>query len=310
MNVLITSASRKVSLVKAFKLALEQEGGGDVIAVDADRRSAALYFADYHYITPLGLGDDYLKSVLAICLKHDVNLIIPTRDEELPFFSNNRHLFLATIMIPSTETIRICQDKHLFVDACKQFNISIPKTYINENDYAFPIFVRPRTGKGSNQTHRVDSKDELWYVLKEIEHPIIQEFIDAAEYTVDLFSDFSGKVLSVVPRRRLVVFGGESFVGKTVKNFPVIGASITLALALNLIGHNTIQCFDNDGDIQFIEVNPRYGGGASLGFAAGAPTPRYLVRLMLGRDVETEVGVFTDGLTMLRYTNDLFKETL
>ena len=35
MNVLITSASRKVWLVRAFQRAVEAEGGGLVIAVDA-----------------------------------------------------------------------------------------------------------------------------------------------------------------------------------------------------------------------------------------------------------------------------------
>jgi len=126
------------------------------------------------------------------------------------------------------------------------------------------------------------------------------------EYTVDLFADFSGKVLSVVPRERLSIFGGESFIGKTCKNWGIINESMRLAKSLRLIGHNTIQCFWQDGQVKFIEVNPRYGGAANLGFAAGAFTPQMLVCLILGKEIKPSIGDFEDGLYMLRYTEDLF----
>jgi len=45
---------------------------------------------------------------------------------------------------------------------------------------------------------------------------------------------------------------------------------------------------------------------ANLGFAAGAFTPRMLVRLVLGREVKPCVGDFKDNLYMLRYTDDIF----
>ena len=90
MNVLITSVSRKVSLVKAFSRALSEEGGGKVIAIDASPKSAALYFADKAYIVPAGLGEEFLGVVQNICIKHEIKLLVPTRDEELPFFAEER----------------------------------------------------------------------------------------------------------------------------------------------------------------------------------------------------------------------------
>ena len=51
VNVLITSVSRKVWLVKAFNDALSQEGiDGKVISADINPLSAGLYVSDKHHL--------------------------------------------------------------------------------------------------------------------------------------------------------------------------------------------------------------------------------------------------------------------
>jgi glycine/D-amino acid oxidase-like deaminating enzyme len=51
-----------------------------------------------------------------------------------------------------------------------------------------------------------------------------------------------------------------------------------------------------------------FGGGANLGFAAGAPTPLYLVQLLKGKKLTPQIGKFKDNYYMLRYTEDKFLE--
>jgi carbamoyl-phosphate synthase large subunit len=310
INVLISSASRKVGLVKAFRRALAEEGGGQVIAIDANPRSAALYFADKAYTVPAGLGEAFLTAVQGICQKHNVQLLVPTRDEELPFFASLReslHQMGVTVIVPNPEVVKICQDKWLFVDFCLKHGFLVPETYKKAKEITeFPVFVKERYGKGSKWAFRVETASELDKLLPRLKEPIIQQYIEAPEYTVDLFADFFGRVLSVVPRERLLIFGGESFVSRTCRHWDIIQEATRLAQALGLVGHNTIQCFWHEEQVRFIEVNPRYGGGANLGFAAGASTPRMLVRLVLGKEVDPSVGEFKDGYYMLRYTEDLF----
>jgi carbamoyl-phosphate synthase large subunit len=312
MDILITSASRKVPLVRAFQRALSEEGGGRVITIDANPRSAALYVADKSYIIPPGTGKDFIKTVRAICRAHDIRLIVPTRDEELPIFADEKESFLdmsVIVMVPEPSVIQTCQDKHLFIDFCMKNGFCVPKTYSLDDLFPvpqLPLFIRGRFGKGSKTAFRVDTLDELKYFLKKIDDPVIQECIDADEYTIDLFADFKGNVISVIPRKRLLIFGGESFVGMTSKNWTLINEAIRLAKALNLTGHNTIQCFLKDDKVLFIEVNPRYGGGANLGFAAGAFTPHYLVQITGGKPLSPHIGDFKDQYLMLRYTDDIF----
>lgn len=315
MNILITSASRKVSLVKTFQQALAEEGGGKVVAVDTSPLSVALYFADEHFLVPPSHKPEFPETILRLCEQLNIKLIVPTRDEELPMFAEHKEKFAEAgtlVMVPSLDAVRICQDKNVFIGFCQENGFGTPKSYEKADfptDAAFPLFVKPRYGKGGKQTARVNSKEEFELVLKEMPDAIIQEFVRAPEYTIDLFADFSGSVISVLPRERIYIFGGESFVGRTSKDSTLIQEATRLAAKLQLIGHNTIQCF-LDGDIvKFIEVNPRYGGGAHLGFAAGAPTPVFLVKLLKGETVEPRIGEFKDNYVMLRYMEDLFLDS-
>ncbi|KJU87030.1 ATP-grasp domain protein [Candidatus Magnetobacterium bavaricum] len=312
MNVLITSASRKVSLVNAFKAALALEGGGKVVAVDISELAAALYMADGHCLVPADAAPGFIPRMLEICTEYEIGLLIPTRDEELPIFAQHRQRFAdigGTVMVSSPLTIRTCQDKLLFHEFCVRHGFSVPMlygAYATEMDIDYPLFAKPRVGKGSRGVFLINSRKEHRRVLEETPELLVQEFVRAQEYTIDLFADFNGRVISVVPRQRIVVLGGESFVGKTCKDTQLIEAAERLAVTLGLIGHNTLQCFLDGGCVKFIEVNPRFGGGSALGIAAGANSPLFLVRLLKGLPVTPVIGEFTDNYYMLRYTQEMF----
>jgi putative hydrolase of the HAD superfamily len=113
-------------------------------------------------------------------------------------------------------------------------------------------------------------------------------------------------VLSVVPLSRQSVVAGESYVSRTIKEPHLIGESARLATELRLTGHNTIQCFWDGQQVKFVEVNPRFGGGAALGIAAGVDTPAILIRLLRGEVLRERVGEFEADLVMLRFAQDLF----
>lgn len=310
MNILITSASRKVSLVNDFKSALKKEGGGVVVAADNNPFSASLFFADKHYVLPKDSDKNFLEEIIKICKKENIKLIVPTRDEELAIFSKNKDFIEgvgAKIMVASENTIKICQDKLKFFEFCKKNNIPCPKIYSTKDVInKFPIFLNGRNSKASKNAFKINSRKEFDFYLKIVKKPVIQEFLLGKEYTIDLFSDFEGNIISAVPRERIKVFGGESFVSKTFKNEKIINEAINLANKLKLVGHNTIQCFFDKENVKFIEVNPRYGGGASLSIKAGADTPRLLIKIVKGEKIKPRLGKFKEGLLMLRYTKDFF----
>lgn len=315
INILITSVSRKVWLVKAFKDALRQEGiGGKVISTDINNLSAGLYVSNRHYLVPPSSDQNFIPTILGICKKENIKLLIPTRDGELLLFAKNKEKFEQQgthVIVSNPEIIEICNDKYKFYQFLTENNIPTPKTYISEQIsfpfiHHYPLFVKSRHGSGSKSVFKVENEEELKFFINYVPNTVIQEFANGKEYTIDLLTDFNGKVLTVVPRERIETFCGESYKGKTVKDIKMIEYAKDLAEKLGTIGHITIQCIKNEAGIKFIEVNPRFGGGAILGIKSGANTPLLILRLINGKRLEPQIGEFKENLIMLRYTKDLF----
>ena len=110
MNVLITSAGRRTSLVEAFVKAAEA-AGGSVIAGDLCSLAPALYLA--HRGVPLPPVDsaDYASHLLSLARECQIRLVVPTIDTELAVLAENENAFRevgATALISKPEFIDIC----------------------------------------------------------------------------------------------------------------------------------------------------------------------------------------------------------
>jgi carbamoyl-phosphate synthase large subunit len=308
-NVLITSASRKVLLVRAFRAALAELGGGAVVATDLEPVAAALYEADRRRRLPRSDDPGFVDAVRALCREERVGLVIPTRDEELPVLAAARDVLAddrTLVLVSSPEAVETCRDKQRFASAVAGAGLETPRLY-DAASAPLPAFVKPRIGKGGRAATAVHTPAELAAALAAAgPDAVVQELVDAPELTVDLFLDLEGRPISCVPRERTVVASGESVVSRTLDDPDLAAASIRLATSIGLVGHVTIQAFRSPERIAFIEINPRYGGAANLGFAAGAPTPEYAIRLARGERLEQRLGEHEVGLVMLRAGEDRF----
>lgn len=311
-NILISSASRKVSLIKSFEKALKSLSlKGKVYVADVNFLASSLYYVKDYVICPRTDDKKYPFWLEKFCREKNIKLIIPSRDEELSFFAAIKDDFREKgifINISNTRAVNICRDKEKFLHFCQKKNFPYPKIYKNISKIRYPCFIKGRFSKGSRSAFKVANKKQLKAFLAVVQKPIVQEYLDWPEYTIDYFADFKTQPISVTPRERIYTFGGESFIGKTLKDKFLIEKIINFAQGLKLMGHNTIQLFydQKNKKLKFSEVNPRYGGGASLGIAAGVNTPLFLIKLILGQPITYKLYDFEDNLYMLRYTQDIF----
>jgi carbamoyl-phosphate synthase large subunit len=313
-NVLLTSAARKVLLVRAFKAALARCDGGAVVAADIEPLAAALYEADRGRLIPRSDAPGFVDALLALCAEERVGLVVPTRDEELPILAGARERFAAEgtlVLVSPPDAIDACRDKARFATAVREAGLLTPVVVDPATTaVAYPAFVKPRWGKGGRGAVRVDDARELGLALEAIadlgDEPVIQAYVDAPEYTIDVFIDLDGRPISCVPRERVAVMAGESVVGRTVRDPDLSADSVRLCSSLGLVGHLTVQAFRTADGPRFIEINPRYGGAANLGFEAGAPTPEFAVRMARGERLEPRLDAYEVGLVMLRHSDDLF----
>ena len=136
--------------------------------------------------------------------------------------------------------------------------------------------------------------------------PLFQEFAEGDEYTVDVLSDFQGRVIAAVPRKRIEMKVGISYKGVTVNDPEMIAMAKKISERAGIIGPCNIQCFRDEKGLNFFEINPRFSGSLPLTIAAGLNGPLFLTRLVIGASPCNSDNMFAEHLTMLRYWNEFF----
>ena len=309
-NILILSAGRRVELVTLFKKAAKDLNlKSTVVGADCSDTAPALYFADKMIILPRIDDPTYIDAIIESSKKERIKLIVPTIDTDLMLLSKRRDYIFeksgAKVLISSEQVITICRDKiktHYYLEK-KGFNV--PKLYeIDNQNIVFPVFIKPVDGSSSINAFKVNSKEELNNYLKLIKKPMIQEYISGEEYTVDVFLDFDSNIISIVPRLRIQVRGGEISKGKVVKHRLVIDEVMKFMKTLKPIGHITVQLILTDKGVKFIEINPRFGGGAPMSIQSGANSCKNLYKLLLNEKL-TYNEDYEENLVFLRYDKSI-----
>jgi carbamoyl-phosphate synthase large subunit len=312
-NVLVTAASRRVPLVRAFQAALKAARlRGQVVATDISAYAAAVHVADRAYRVPMASDPDYVDTLLALCESERIALFVPTIDDELEACGAAREAFAARgtfAACSSRETAALCNDKR---DTCRRLRaagVSAARTWLPgevPSDAAFPLFIKPRSGRGAVGAYPVRNRHELDFFTGYVEDPVIQEYLDGPEFTIDVLCDAAGRVLSIVPRERVVVRAGVIDRGRTVRRPDLLALADAVCAAVPFIGALNIQCRMRHGVPVVFEVNPRFSGGIPLTIAAGADFPAQLIALARGHAVLPQVGRYREDLWITKYESAVF----
>ncbi|MEZ5316959.1 MAG: ATP-grasp domain-containing protein [Vicinamibacterales bacterium] len=311
-NVLITAGSRRVPLVQAFQQALRAGGGGHVVVTDINPLSPTVYVADRACRVPLSSDPGYLDAVLDICRTERVGLVIPTIDEELSVFARGVERFASEgirVVVSPPATADACFDKVETSRVLQAHGVAAADTCTPATlpaAPAFPLFIKPRFGRGSVGAFRVRNARELAFFRDYVQDPVVQTYLDGPEFTIDVLCDFDGSPLAVVPRERVVVRAGVVDRARTVRDPRLIELGLACANAMAFVGAVNIQCRIVGGTPVVFEINPRFSGGIPLTIAAGADFPRVIVDLARDRPVAPFVGHFLDGLWMTNYESSVF----
>ncbi|TDX58931.1 ATP-grasp domain-containing protein [Orenia marismortui] len=313
-NILITTIGRRGTLTNLFKEELNKLGGR-VIVTDNSPLAPALYQADNHYLTPRVDDDNYVDRILEICQKEEIKVIIPLLESSFPILDKVRDVFEENgiiLLLSNQDIITKCKDKYQLYKYFKEHNIPTPQSYLSEeitSSLSFPMFIKPRTGQGSQNTYKINNNQELDFFVKYIDSPIIQEYIAGTEYTIDTLSGLKGNLISAVPRKRIEVRAGEVSKAVTLKEERLINWAKNITEGLGIIGPANIQAIITPEDeIKFIEINPRFGGGVPLSYQAGVNYPLLITKMAKGQKLKPIIGQFQEGLAMLRYDTPLFME--
>jgi carbamoyl-phosphate synthase large subunit len=315
-SVLVTAGSRRVSLVQSFRQALRSLGIlGRVIVTDVNPLSPAVHMADRAYRVPMSSDPGYLDAIASICAAEHVRLVVPTIDDELPIFGAARRTFRdrGVLVACSPEPVNsLCNDKYATCTHLRAAGVSAARSQLPADvrpDQPLPLFIKPRSGRGAVGAFAVRTRRELEFFLDYVPDPIVQEYLEGPEFTIDVLCDFDARPLAIVPRERVVVRAGVIDRGRTVNDLSLIDLAQAACAAIPFLGPINIQCRMRHGEPVIFEINPRFSGGIPLTIRAGADVPQMLLRLALGRRVDAQIGAFRDGLWMTSYESSIFLES-
>jgi len=317
LNVLFTCIGRRVSLLESFRRAARQLKINVLFSgTDTTELSSALQLCDKRFLVKPTTHAGYIGQLLSIVKANKVKLLVPTVDLDLKLLARNKPKFAAAgcrVLVSEPEVIDICQDKrktYLFL-AKNGFDTPVTmsvRSALSKKKLNWPCFLKPWDGSAGRGNAIVNNRRELLFYAKRIPNAICQELVNGTEHTCDVYIDFCMKVRCVVPRKRIEVRAGEVSKGQIVKNRRIMSEAAKLVEALGAgPGVITLQLFlTNKGEVKFLEINPRFGGGAPLSIKAGANFPKWILQELSGKKTNIRFDGFKDDLIMLRYDSEVW----
>ena len=343
LTVLITGGGAPGIMGTIYSLKQNWDGRKiKTVCVDMKDDVVGKYLCDSFHRIPGGKDKRFIPTLLDICEKEHVDVILPQVTSELLPLSTHKKEFYKegfSVAISPENTILIANNKAALMERAKRLNVPVPEfkevtTWDALIDFAdkigYPFAVKPPEGsgmRGFRLVHKnLDKKsafynekpsssditvEELHAILGDDFPPLlVMENLPGEEYTVDLLSDHEN-VHAVIPRKRLLIRTGITFVGAVENNEDIIEYSERLTKDVGLTHAHGYQFkLDMNGTSKLLESNPRIQGTMVLSTVAGANIIYGAVKVALDEEIpefnirwETKlyrywggVGVNTEGV--------------
>lgn len=313
LKILFTSVGRRVELMQAFRSASENKNIAlEIYGADCDMTAPALAFCDKKLQVCKILEPKYISQLIQICREQKIDLLIPTIDTDLLLLSQNKQAFAeigTRVLISDEDKIAVCRDKRFTADYFISCGLKspIPVDQVEKYEQGFPCFIKPKDGSSSIDAYKVQNEEELHSFAERVADYIVQPFIEGREYTVDILCDFDGNPIYVTPRERLAVRSGEVLKTCMVHDEQMEQECLELIRHYKPCGPITVQLIrqKDTGIDYYIEINPRFGGGAPLSMKAGADAAGALLELLSGKTLEYYRNAAREGAVYSRFDQSI-----
>ena len=296
----------------AGMISVLRKWGYRIVAIDMLPFSSGFYLADRAYVVPAGNALDFLPRLQEICRAEKVDAVISVVDEELPHVLELESMGIAVIQ-PRLAFVQFSLDKLRCMRELRAAGINAPQTWmLNElpADAHYPLFVKPRVGRGSRGCGKVGSSAELEaFVAASSYAPdklLAQTFADGIEFTVSVIVWRDGEVQAVVPKQ-IISKVGVTKVAVTRRNAKIEALCTAIQERFKADGPFNVQLvLDRDGEPWPFEINPRFSTSITLTNAAGADELGGLLsQALFGRN-SYSIPPWQEGVVLVRHTTDQF----
>jgi carbamoyl-phosphate synthase large subunit len=296
----------------AGMMSVLRQRGYRIVAVDMLPRSSGFFLADRSYVVPPGNAPSFFPALRQICADEGVDAVVSVVDEELPHVARLEALGIAVIQ-PDLAFVNLCLDKQACMRALRAAGLNAPETWpvtAIPGDARYPLFIKPRVGRGSRGCGTVDSPDALEAFVAASAYPasglIAQPLVKGTEFTVSVVVWRDGEVQAVVPKQ-IISKVGVTKLAVTRRNDRIDALCRAIQQKLAANGPFNVQLIvDEAGEPWPFEINPRFSTSITLTNACGIDELGGLVsQATVGRD-SWHFSDWKEGVVMVRHTMDQF----
>ena len=272
------------------------------------------------FTVPNGNSSNYVKKIIQIARKENIQVIWPGSDSEVFAIVKNINKFKKhniKIPISSKKTIQNLMDKEKVYKILKKKHIRIPDYKIckNQNDvlnnlsfYGYPkktVIIKPTQGRGGRdlivavgkgersrwlgmgkREIRIQNKKKLHSILKNRFHSkiMIMPKLSLPAYDVDILSH-AGNAITIITRKRINPNGIPFEGNKIIKNPRIESYCKKISKALNLNSLHDIDLMSHKNEEILLEINPRPSGSLAATLEAGFPIFDATIAKIFGRKI-------------------------
>lgn len=311
-----------------------------IVGGDMNANAAGKGLVDAFYQIPKAGDDSFIDSVLNICIKEKVDVVVPIVTKELWQFSRNIGRFdeIGTkVSVMKYDQLYKVIDKGRLFAGLKEIGVPTAQYYMVDDaesmfsaidKLGYPakgVCLKMTDGNGSRGIRMLDTpendynrffndKPDSHYVSydhlktiftgKSIPKMMVMELLPGAEYSVDAVAE-SGKVIAMVCRRGLKVVSSNQVECIIEKNDVIEEMCNTVIEKLGLNGQFgfDLKC-TKDGVPYILEMNPRLTAGIVACAAAGCNLPYIEITRLL--DEELPEYIIKYGTLMTRHWQEDF----
>lgn len=267
-----------------------------LVGIDIEKDTVGRHLLDRVYKVPTP-SSKFINSVLRICKKENVKIILPQVTKELKILSQHKKDFEdrgIKVLVSDSSPLEIAINKYQLLEFCRKNNIECTGKYFlakslrelvvrcHELGYPKKPFVVKLPESNGMRGLRIidDNSDKFQAFIKEkpdssrltfqgfksiftknnMPEILAMEYYPGIEYSVDILAD-KGETIVCVPRERIKIRSGITFQAKVKNHKQIINYSRRIVKALKLDYAIGLQFkIGEDGRPKLLECNPRIQG--------------------------------------------------
>ena len=234
-----------------------------LIGTDIESNGAGNLIFDKIYNIPKVNSYKYLGIISKISKSMD--LIIPSTEKEIIFFSKNKKKFRNKILINNEKIINLFSSKlktqkylkKNFKDFSLKFSMTLVD-YYNSKKIVTPFFLKKKSGSGNVNYKIINNKTDIrnlrFYKKNDW---VIEELLDqkSDEYTCAIIK--LKKIKKILIFKRKLHKLGHTMFAEIYQNLEMEKKLLDIADKLNLNGSINIQFKIHNSQIKIFDINPR-----------------------------------------------------